>query len=338
MKPVRTAVILLLAVMGLVSCKRDDAPWHDGTPFSGVMCLDGYEPGSKLLCGYSYDMLGRFAAHSGRTAAVRLAARGESALDSLRAGVLDVVAFPYLDALPADSTLAVFEADSSGLWVFSADRSIEAEKASVWLKEFRSRPDYPLIRQRFFDIYNPHKRVSADFISPYDSLLRVYADTLGWDWKLLAAVVYQESKFHIEARSPRDAAGLMQLIPDTAEHFGCRNPLDPEDNIRAGVNMLLAVRKRIGHVTSNQEELTKYTLAGYNAGTGRLRDCINYARHLGADVSRWDNVAAVIPRMKQDSIAALDTIKLGTFSGGWETVSYVRKVRAYHNRYNHICP
>ena len=338
MKTARAAIILLFAAAGLVSCIRDEAPWHDGTPFTGVISLDGYEPGSKLFCGYSYDMLGRFAAHSGRTANVRLATKGESVLDSLRAGSLDVVAFPYLESMETDSTLVVFEADSSGLWVFAADRSIEAEKATGWLREFRARPDYPLIRQRFFDIYNPHKRVSADFISPYDSLLRVYADTLGWDWKLLAAVVYQESKFHIEARSPRGAAGLMQLIPDTAEHFGCANPLDPEENIRAGVNMLLAVRKRLGRIASNQEELTKYTLAGYNAGTGRLRDCINYARHLGVDVSRWDNVAAVIPHMKRDSIAALDTIKLGTFAGGWETVSYVRKVRAYHERYDHICP
>lgn len=338
MKPARPAIILLCAALALASCDRDDAPWHDGTPFNGVICLDGYEPGGKLTSGYSYDMLGRYASFSGRVASIRLAERGQSALDSLRSGALDVVAFPCLDSIPADSTLVLFPADSCGLWVFSRERSVEAEKAGVWLKEFRSRPDYPLIRQRFFDIYNPHKRVSADFISPYDSLLRVYADTLGWDWKLLAAVVYQESKFHIEARSPRGAAGLMQLIPDTSEHFGCTNSLDPEENIRAGVKMLLAVRKRLGRITSSQEELTKYTLAGYNAGTGRLRDCINYARHLGVDVSRWDNVAAVIPHMKRDSVAALDTIKLGTFAGGWETVSYVRKVRAYHERYKHICP
>lgn len=336
MRAARTA-LALLALACAVSCIRDGGPWHDGTPLRGAISMQDSEPGSELRCGYNYELLSRYATSSGRRHDIRLAAHKEAVLDSLRTGSLDVVAFPWKESIEPDSTLLQICADSCGIWVFSSQRAVEAEKAAQWLRDFRARPDYPLIHQPFFDIYNPMKRVSADFISPYDSLLRVYADTLGWDWKLLAAVVYQESKFKIEARSGRGAAGLMQLLPDTARHFGCSNPIDPEQNIRAGVRMLLAVRHRYHKLAANPNELTKYTLAGYNAGTGRLKDCINYARHLGADVSRWDNVAAVIPDMQHDSIAALDTIKYGTFSGGRETVSYVRKVRRYHERYTHIC-
>lgn len=337
MKTLRAA-ILLCAILCAFSCRRDEGPWHDGSPLIGAISLDGEEPTSELRCGYSYELLRRYAKGSGRVASLRLAKKREAVLDSLRTGTLDVVAFPYRDSIGIDSTLIMVPMDSCGIWVFSSAGEVESAKAFEWLKGFRARPDYPNIRQTFFDIYNPHKRVSADFISPYDSLLRVYADTLGWDWKLLAAVLYQESKFRIEARSARGAAGLMQLVPDTASHFGCTDPLDPEENIRAGVNMLLAVRERYKRIAANQEELTKYTLAGYNAGTGRLKDCIDYARHLGVDVSRWDNVSAVIPHMQHDSIAALDPIKHGTFTGGMETMSYVRKVRAFHERYRHICP
>lgn len=337
MKAFRTAT-LLCAVLCLVSCRGKEKPWHDGSPLLGAISLDGGGSEPELRCGYSYDMLGRYARSSGRTAAVRLANKRETILDSLRAGALDVVAFPYRDSVATDSTLLQIPSDSCGVWVFSAGRKVEADKAAEWFRAFRARPDYPHIRQTFFDIYNPHKRVSADFICPYDSLLRVYADTLGWDWKLLAAVLYQESKFRIEARSARGACGLMQLLPDTAEHFGCTNILDPEENIRAGVGMLLAVRERYRHIAANQEELTKYTLAGYNAGTGRLKDCINYAKHLGVDVSRWDNVSAVIPQMQHDSVAALGHIRHGSFTGGVETMSYVRKVRVFHERYRHICP
>lgn len=337
MKAPRT-IALLCAVLCILSCRRHEAPWHDGSPLLGAISLDGDDSGPELRCGYSYDLLGRYARQTGRVASVRLANKRESVLDSLRAGALDVVAFPFRDSVGIDSTLLMIPADSCGIWVFSSGSEVEAGKAAEWIRQFRMKPDYPRIRQSFFDIYNPHKRVSADFISPYDSLLRVYADTLGWDWKLLAAMLYQESRFRIEARSGRGAAGLMQLVPDTAEHFGCTNTLDPEENIRAGVSMLLAVRERFKRIAANQEELTKYTLAGYNAGTGRLKDCINYARHLGADVSRWDNVSAVIPHMQHDSIAALDHIKHGTFEGGIETMSYVRKVRAIHERYRHICP
>ena len=329
----RQALVILAAaaLLCLASCR--ERPWHDGTPLRGAISLEGNSGSKTLDCGYNYELFGRFARSSGRTADIRLAGHLEQVLDSLRSGSLDAVIFPYLDSIATDSTLVQTPSDSCGVWVFAADRAIEAEKAAQWLREFRRRDDYLIIRQPFFDVYNPLRRVSADFISPYDSLLRVYADTLGWDWKMLAAVIYQESKFHIEARSPRGAAGLMQLVPRTAESFGCRNPLDPEENIRAGVAFLRAVEKRYKHMAAGPDELAKFTLAGYNAGTGRLKHCINYARHNGADVSRWENVAAAIPAMQKDT-----TAQDNAFASGRETISYVRRVRAFHQRYRHICP
>lgn len=331
-------ILATAAVCALVCCERQ-GPWHDGSALDAAISLEGRKsPGGPLLCGYNHELLGRYARSTGRHAEIALSGHGIAILDSLRSGKLDVVAFPYLDSLDVDSTLVCIPSDSCGLWVFRADREVEARNASTWLRDWRNLPDYLILRQPFFDIYNPLTRVSADFISPYDSLIKVYADTLGWDWKLLAAIIYQESKFHIEARSGAGAAGLMQLVPGTAKSFGCHNPIDPEENIRAGVLLLQKIGKRYRKLAAGPEELTKYTLAAYNAGTGRLGDCINYARHLGVDVSRWDNVAAVIPDMRHDSIAALDTIKYGKFAGGRETVSYVRKVRRFHERYRHICP
>ena len=331
------AAVLLFCVPSCVRGTQD--PWHDGTPLRGAISLTGKDDtGRSLLCGYNYDLAKWFAHSSGRKAELRIAGRKEAILDSLKRGDLDIVIFPYLDSLETDSTLVSIPSDSCGIWVFSSSREIEAQKAAEWQKEFRSRPDYPIIRQPYFDIYNPMKRVSADFISPYDSLLRAYADTLDWDWKLLAAMVYQESKFRIEARSPQGAAGLMQLVPATARHYGCHNPLDPEENIRAATLMLLKVRERYTKIAANSDELTKYTLAAYNAGTGRLKDCISFARHMGADVSRWENVAAVIPEMKTGSVDSLSAIRHGRFHGGRETISYVRRVRAFHDRYIHICP
>ena len=331
-------LIILAAMLSLASCDGNSGPWHDGSALDAAVSLKGWEAGGPLLCGYNHELIGRYARSTGRHAEIFLSGHGDSILDSLRSGKLDLVAFPYVDSLAVDSTMLCIPSDSCGVWVFRKDREIEAKKASEWIKDFRSQACYPTVKQPFFDIYNPLTRVSADFISPYDSLIKVYADTLGWDWKLLAAMIYQESKFHIEARSEAGASGLMQLLPGTAKAYGCHNLIDPEQNIRAGVKLLLKVRKRYSKLAADPAELTKFTLAAYNAGTGRLGDCINYARHLGADVSKWDNVAAVIPDMRHDSIAALDTIKYGKFAGGRETVSYVRKVRRFHERYRHICP
>ena len=301
-----------------------------------AISLTGQEPGgASLLCGYNHFLLKGFASSSGRKAAIRLAGSRESVLDSLRSGSLDVVSFPYIDSLSRDSTLLVISVDSCGLWVFSAPGD-KAERASKWLAEYRRSDGYATSREPYFNLYNPMKRDSAAFLSPYDSLIRVYADTLGWDWRMLAALIYKESRFHIEARSQMGAEGLMQLRPRTARHFGCTDPLDPGQNISAGVKLLLSLRSRYSKMASG-EELTKYTLAAYNAGTGRIKDCISHARHLGVDVSRWENVAEVIPQMQDDSIATLGHISLGRFDGR-ETVSFVRHIYSYTNRYRHICP
>lgn len=170
-------------------------------------------------------------------------------------------------------------------------------------------------------------------ISPYDSLIRVWADTLQWDWTLLAALIHKESRFNAGAVSPAGARGLMQLRPRTASLYGCEDPMDPEQNIRAGVRLLQVLRERYKPLAANDKELTKFTLAAYNAGSGHLQDCIDHARYLGLDPSYWQNIESVIPRMKEDSVVALDHVRYGPFHGR-ETVSFVRQVLATQKRYS----
>lgn len=172
-------------------------------------------------------------------------------------------------------------------------------------------------------------------ISPYDSLIQVWADTLEWDWRLLAALIEKESKFNPQAVSPSGAQGLMQLLPRTASHYGCTDPSDPEQNIRAGVRLLLVLEDRYRDLAANRDELTKFTLAAYNAGSGHIQDCINHARHLGLDASFWQNVASAIPSMQNDSVLALGHIKHGEFYGR-ETISFVKQILATFNRYREL--
>ena len=84
----------------------------------------------------------------------------------------------------------------------------------------------------------PDETVDPVFcISPYDSIFRVYADTIGWDWKMLAAVAYVESKFDTSAVSSVGAQGLMQIMPVTARAMGIPEGMehDPEESVRAAV-------------------------------------------------------------------------------------------------------
>lgn len=312
-------------------------PRHDGSPLRCAMSIPSDPGGSDLRCGYNYEMLRRYARAEGRDISIRLAGRREQVLDSLRHGALDIVSMPYTDSLPSDTTLVWIPSDSCGVWVFSGDRAEEAVFAKDWLTAFSAGPGHDSLKVRFMEPVSPWSTDSTSYISPYDSLFRAYADTLGWDWHMLAALVYQESKFRIEVRSARGARGLMQLVPDTARNFGCTDPLDPEENVKAGVKMLAAVENRFRKTAANQTELTKFALAAYNAGAARIQDCIAYARHTGSDASHWENVARAVPEMKHDSLTVDSPVKLGTFNGR-ETLFFVRYISAFYDRYTRICP
>ena len=175
-------------------------------------------------------------------------------------------------------------------------------------------------------------------LSPYDSLIRAHADSLGWDWHLLAAVIFQESRFNTEARSPRGAEGLMQMMPATARKYGVTDPLDPEQSIAAGARMLGNLIRRYYLVGDNMTERYKYALAAYNAGVGRIDDCLRVARLLGTDTSYWLNVVnQVLPRMQDETILASGAVKSGPFRGE-ETVHYVNRVISLYQRFCRICP
>lgn len=169
-------------------------------------------------------------------------------------------------------------------------------------------------------------------ISPYDSIIKIYSDSAGLDWRLVAAVIYHESKFDNDVRSHRGAAGLMQMMPATAEWLGADDITDPIEGVRVGTLYLKRLHNAYREHTDDPLERTKFALAAYNAGVGRIQDCIKFAAIKGVDSSSWDNIVALIPEMSDDSILELDTIKFGKFKGV-ETIAYVDNVLSKYEQY-----
>lgn len=172
-------------------------------------------------------------------------------------------------------------------------------------------------------------------ISPYDSLIKYYSDSAGLDWRLVSAVIYHESGFDNDVRSRRGAAGLMQMMPETAEWLGADDITDPIEAVRVGTLYLKQLHRNYRGHTDDPEERLKFTLAAYNAGAGRIRDCINYAKLRGVDSSSWDNIVALIPEMSDDAILEMDTIKFGKFKGE-ETIAYVDNVMSKYEQYKKL--
>ena len=282
-----------------------------------------------LITGYHYHLLKRFAEDNGQQVHIRLTPRGASYLDSLRAGALDILVVPYADSLAVDSL---------SRWLMRQDDPEGMRELNAWLEAWHDSDEYATVRESYMHRINAFRSGPRTQISHYDSLIRVHADSLGWDWHLLAAVMYQESRFHIESRSKRGAVGLMQMMPRTAAKYGVTDPLDPEMNIAAGAQLLGNLIKRYYDVGDNMTERYKYALAAYNAGIGRIDDCISLARYLGVDPSYWDNVVArVLPLMGDESVTLPDVVKLGPFKGT-ETSFYVGNTISVYEQLCRICP
>lgn len=170
-------------------------------------------------------------------------------------------------------------------------------------------------------------------ISPYDSLFRSYADTIGWDWKMLAAVAYVESKFDTAAVSAVGAQGLMQLMPRTAHAMGVPEGMErnPEESVRAATKYFIYLSHLFRRVPEG--ERINFVLASYNAGFGHIQDAMRLADKYGKNRYVWnDNVESYL-RLKNDSVYFTDSLCRNGRFHAVETILFVRKVQHKYGEY-----
>ena len=159
-------------------------------------------------------------------------------------------------------------------------------------------------------------------IVPFRRLYVQYADSLGWDWRMLAALSFQESKFDMGALSKRGAVGLMQIMPSTARHLGIDDISDPEQNIKAAFRLLKSLKRSFRAIDFGPEEKFKLIVAAYNSGIVPINKCIDVCRQSGKEPSCWEDVASAIP--------AVEDFK------GVETLAHVEKVSSLYEMFKKI--
>ena len=167
-------------------------------------------------------------------------------------------------------------------------------------------------------------------ISPYDELVRKYSDRYGFDWRLVTAQMYQESRFDPGAKSQFGARGLMQLMPRTAKAMGVKDINDPASSIRGGIKYLDWLRDRFDADLPISDRLW-FTLASYNAGAGHVQDARRLAAQLGRDPDRWfghTEQAMLLLKRKQYAQKA----RYGYVNGS-EPVNYVRDIKQRFEAY-----
>ena len=167
-------------------------------------------------------------------------------------------------------------------------------------------------------------------LSPYDDLVRKYAEKYGFDWRLIVAQMYQESQFKPGAVSNAGAEGLMQVLPETATTIGVDNLADPEANIRTGIKYLSLLRSQF-EPDLLLEERTWFTLASYNAGPGRVNRARQLAAKMGLDPNHWfGNVEAAMLALAEP--VEKDGEMVRNCRCG-QTVIYVKEIRRMYHDY-----
>lgn len=344
-------VLITLAIICLTPlCERGRMlnGAHSINTFTGedIRCVidlgDEMYAGHGLETGLNYELLSRFAEDNRCNISIITPGKGENYIDSLKQGKVDIVITHAHDLKGDKDSISISRMmNSCSAWAVAKDSEAELRQINLWISHMTESSDFRAIERRFSQYGNPVRKaengVRSDMISPYDSLIKKYAAELGWDWRMLAAVIYQESRFSINSSSHRGARGLMQVMPSTAGYYGIDDLLNPDKNIKAGTSHLKRLQRMFDKEEMDKTEQIKFTLAAYNAGEGRIADCRRFAETKEIDSNCWDEIVNIIPLMREDSILEEESVRLGKFMGH-ETIAYVDNIMNIYNAFCTICP
>lgn len=230
-------------------------------------------------------------------------------------------------------------------WAVSPGSDELLAAANEWIGKMKQSTDYYAIYNKYFkNERNFRRRVKSDFfslnhnrISPYDDIIQQSAQSMDWDWRLLASLIYQESKFQPEAESWAEAKGLMQIMPATAAELGIQDLTDPRDNIDGGARYLKSLESYFDMVPDSATRI-KFTIAAFNCGVGHVLDARRLAEKYGLDPDRWkNNVEKMILKLSYPDYYNDPVVYYG-YMRGIEPYTYVNQIMERYGHYRQFIP
>jgi membrane-bound lytic murein transglycosylase F len=232
-------------------------------------------------------------------------------------------------------------------WAVRRNADSLAMVLNQWIAYERSSPDFYVIYNRYFKspkgsvirARSEFGSISGNSISIYDPLIKKYANEIAWDWRLLAALIFQESRFDPQAVSWAGATGLMQLMPSVASEFGATNPTDPEQSIMAGTRYLAWLMNYWeNRPLADPDTRVKFILASYNVGPGHVEDAIRLTEKYGENPQKWDDEVEKYLTLKSLPKYFNDAVVQFGYCRGTETSAYVEQVLYRYQQYKLFFP
>jgi len=226
-------------------------------------------------------------------------------------------------------------------WLLSKKNIQLNEDINHWLLDFKKTPKYRYYLQKYFSpqssfLSTLFAKKHDSGISKYDAIIKKYAQQYDFDWRFIASIIFQETKFISELTGKGGSHGLMQLMPATMEFYGISAQDGDEANIRAGVQHLNSIRKYFSDINDEDEKLY-FIAAAYNAGRGHIFDAQRLCAKNDEDFNKWANVAKYLKLKTHKDIIADPVVKSGYFPGS-HTVKYTQQVMERFFIYKAVYP
>ncbi len=227
-------------------------------------------------------------------------------------------------------------------WAVDKNSSELQQVINSWMIDFKKTKKYAVIYKKYFNNKRSSEIIESKLyanksgtISLYDDIIKEYSEDIGWDWRLVASMIYQESRFNPNAKSWSGAFGLMQLMPVTAKRFGVTESSSARQQIRAGVLFIHWLDNLFAEI-DDPVEREKFVLGAYNIGPGHVIDAMNLAEKNGKDPCIWnDNVAFYLLKKSYPEYYRDPVVKYG-YCRGTETYKYVSDIFSRFEHYKNI--
>ena len=223
-------------------------------------------------------------------------------------------------------------------WAVAPDKPWLADSINAWFESVAPQEINADLLKRYYEQTKFRPKVRFDFskgyISAYDKLFKTYAPKVGWDWRLLAAQAFVESRFNPKARSWVGARGLMQIMPSTARGYKTKVSAlsNPETSLKVATSLISDLDGYLTKYVPNDKERLKFVIGAYNVGIAHIYDAIALAKKYGLDPTRWDDNVEKALLMKMNPKYYNDPVVRFGYCRGTETVTYVKGITEYYEQ------
>ncbi|UKN01838.1 transporter substrate-binding domain-containing protein [Paracrocinitomix mangrovi] len=217
---------------------------------------------------------------------------------------------------------------------------------NFWLNDRSNRSTIGEVKRKYFDRKNLTSKAQQPYsslvpegqLSPYDEIIKEEAAKIGWDWRLISAIIYQESKFETWKTSWAGAFGIFQFMPSTASAYGISRNSSADAQIKAGVKKLNKNFQQWLEEIPDSTEAMKFTLATFNTGRAHIDDARALCEKYEKDQNVWDdNVNKMLLNLSKPKYYRDEVVKNG-YCRGVETYEYVIEVLQRFEEYKSAFP